>query len=129
MAKVPSTIAMQPSAVPKSVIQPQNAYPREHFPARADNQAQENARATTAQVRANPFANGVLLGGVLFVNGDGIQLSHRLGRPYQGFYLVNVSDLSDGVPTAAISSAPNPAPQAFIILGAQGTFTADVWVY
>jgi hypothetical protein len=79
-----------------------------------------------AAIKALPFGDGNLITGVSFVAGQGVQVQHRLGRPWRGYLPMNVA----GGNAAFSRSVPNAATDgAFITITSSANCTADVWVY
>lgn len=102
----------------------------EHFADRALNQIQSNAARATAAAKANPFGDGNLIQNISWGNGASQAISHGLGAPYAGFFLVNCTGLVAGTATATwIPDTPVSLNAVRIVLLPQGTFTSDVWVY
>lgn len=96
--------------------------------ARGLNAQQDWIAAALAVLEALPWANGLsITQGVKFTGGATTTVQHRLGRPPQGYMIVNQ--------TGALSTffrtlqATPQLESVQILIVAQNTFTGDVWVW
>ncbi len=91
---------------------------------------QRRLRAEAAPAGSLPFGNGNLIAGQNFSTGVQLIVNHGLGRPFQGFFLVNPRGYASGVPAATFfGETPLTLSSIRIVLYGLGVFTADVWVY
>jgi hypothetical protein len=98
------------------------------------NELQQNARLANQISRANPFANGNLLQNVILVPGPNV-LSHGLGQPFQGAFLLNPQPVTDPfefftLPTyCPYSVSRGTSPESNIIIYTPGPNFAFLTAY
>lgn len=95
---------------------------------RLQQDAQRQTEAGTQSARALPFGDGNLIANVAMGGGVNVDISHRLGRPYQGWIVVR---LQATIATTIIEpSTLDPSLKDRLIrLKASSTCTVDLWIF
>lgn len=113
------------------------AQSKEHFSAKANpatwarglNRTQTAVQQAMSVVKAVPFLSqgGSLVTNQVFTAGTAVAINHGLGRPYAGYFVLNVRG---GYGSFQDSGNPNTGLNAQqITLKALNNCTADLWIY
>lgn len=93
---------------------------------RSVNDAQTQAARTGQALNNFPLQPGVIVTGVAGSVGPVLTVNHKLGRVPTGWFIVR----SYGFVTGTVAMIEvGPSTDKVLLLGAQGTFTADIWVF
>lgn len=106
---------------------PKVAISREHLGTRASFAMQQQTQKTAAALNLFPLQPGVIVTGVACSVGPVITVVHGLGRVPKGWYPVRLYGYVSG--TVALVEAGASPDKTTLSLGAQGSFTADIWVF
>jgi hypothetical protein len=106
------------------ILQPGPALALEQTDNRQLNAIQQAQRQSTGQARGNPFANGVLLEGLVLTPGANT-ISHRLGIPIRG---VIIGAVSTNV-VVSFAKGPSPAQSCVLTSSSGANVTVDAWLY
>ena len=84
---------------------------------------QEGIRSNIDILQQIPLLDGVYKTGVDLVSGDN-DISHGLGRAYQGMILTNIDTARD-----LYVNATNTQKDKILILNSDGTATVSIWIF
>jgi len=106
---------------------PRVAVVREQVGTRVGDSMQRQTAKVATAVNGMPFQPGVRITGVACTVGPVIQVIHGLGRVPKGWFPVRLYGFVSG--TVALVEAGSAPDAQILSLGAQGSFTADIWVF
>lgn len=95
---------------------------------RLSQDAQRAAEAGTQQSRGLPFGDGNLIANVAMTAGTPVDISHRLGRQYQGWFVVRLQAAAATSVFELSTLAANMRDRQ-IRLQASANCTIDVWCF
>lgn len=126
MPRLPTTVSTQPNgAIALSQLRGTPAV-FQQTDDRQVNDAQRQQQEAVQPIKSLPFGNGNLIKDVTILVGQNTVVNHGLGRPYQGFMILNPREGSAG----GVISVPTQLPALHIQLANSGVRTvSDVWVY
>ncbi len=88
---------------------------------------QSNLVAAIRPLSENPTLAGNLLTGLSFTGGTALNISHGLGRPFVGFYCVDVVGAAWAGQRVALP--PGVTSKQMIAIQTANTCTASLWVF